>query len=121
MKTNTKLYFAASFVLFLIIIGAFFYHFSEGWSYLDSVYFSTTTITTVGFGDLHPNSVLSKMFTIVYVIIGVGSALYTFTLIAEYYVETHHESFSNSSLRKRIVKRRKQILERKKQLIGKNR
>jgi hypothetical protein len=55
--------------------GTVFYHFVEGWSWLDSFYFTMVTVTTVGYGDFHPTTPLSKIFTIVLLVVGVSSIL----------------------------------------------
>ena len=57
---------------FILIGGMFFYHGAEHWSLLDSLYFSVTTLTTVGLGDLTPHTAIGKIFTIVYIFIGIG-------------------------------------------------
>lgn len=58
----------------LIIIGAggLFYHNVEGWSWLDSYYFTIITLTTVGYGDFAPQTDLGKLFTMLYVVLGLG-------------------------------------------------
>jgi len=48
------------------------YHSIEGWSWVDSFYFSTVAVTTVGFGDLAPSTDASKLFTCFYVLSGIG-------------------------------------------------
>ncbi len=58
--------------VFTISLGTVFYHFMEGWSWVDSLYFSVMTLTTVGYGDLSPSSDISKLFTIFYVLTGIG-------------------------------------------------
>lgn len=52
--------------------GTFFYRFVEGWTWIDSLYFSIITLTTVGYGDLSPTTPISKLFTCFYIISGVG-------------------------------------------------
>ncbi len=56
----------------LLVSGTIFYSTVEGWGILDSLYFSVITLATVGFGDLHPTTPLSKVFTMVYIVLGVG-------------------------------------------------
>lgn len=59
----------------ILIVGTFAYHELEGWSYLDAFYFSFITLTTIGFGDFAPQTDGGKIFTIIYIIIGVGIIL----------------------------------------------
>ena len=56
----------------LLVSGTIFYSTVEGWGILDSLYFSVITLATVGYGDLHPTTPLSKVFTMVYIVLGVG-------------------------------------------------
>ncbi len=56
----------------LLLTGTVFYRFQEGWSVLDAAFFSLITLTTVGYGDLVPTTALSKIFTMVYVVLGIG-------------------------------------------------
>ena len=56
-------------------IGSIIYHYLEGWSWIDSIYFSVITLTTVGYGDFSPTTDAGKVFTIFYIIIGIGIIL----------------------------------------------
>lgn len=60
---------------FIVVIGTVVYHFVEHWTWLDSLYFSVITLTTIGFGDFAPQTDIGKAFTIVYIVIGVGLIL----------------------------------------------
>jgi voltage-gated potassium channel len=51
-----------------LLFGTFVYHWLEGWSYLDALYFCVISSATIGYGDLTPTTDLAKMFTIVYVV-----------------------------------------------------
>jgi voltage-gated potassium channel len=58
--------------LFVLMGGSIAYHYLEGWSWVDAIYFSVVTLTTVGFGDFAPQTDGGKIFTIFYIIIGIG-------------------------------------------------
>jgi hypothetical protein len=59
-------------VVLLLLSGTVFYSIVEGWSPLDAFYFSVTTLTTVGFGDLAPQTALGKLCTVLYLFVGLG-------------------------------------------------
>lgn len=59
-------------VAFVLACGTVFYWRAEGWSLVDSLYFCVITMATIGYGDLAPTSPLSKLFTVGFVILGVG-------------------------------------------------
>lgn len=56
----------------LVAVGTITYRLLEDWSWVDSLYFSVVAITTVGFGDLTPSSDASKLFTVAYILTGIG-------------------------------------------------
>ena len=58
-----------------------------GFPLLDAVYQTITTIATVGFREVHPLSTAGKVFTMVLILVGVGTALYTFSVLIEAFVE----------------------------------
>lgn len=55
--------------------GTVFYRIVEGWSWVDSFYFTVVTLTTVGYGDLAPTGAVSKLFTAFLILTGVGAIL----------------------------------------------
>jgi voltage-gated potassium channel len=63
---------ALSLAATLIAIATLFYWTVERWSLLDSFYFSVVTIATVGYGDLVPETAIGKIFTIGYILCGIG-------------------------------------------------
>ena len=70
-------------LLAIIILGSWFYMRVEHWTFLDAIYFSVTTLTTVGFGDLAPHTPAGKIFTIFYILIGIGMISGFVVLLAE--------------------------------------
>ena len=67
----------------IILLGSWFYARVEHWTLLDSIYFSVTTLATVGYGDLSPHTAIGKIFTIFYIIIGIGMLSGFIILLAE--------------------------------------
>ena len=71
------------FALGMVFWAAAVYHFVEGWTWLDSIYFSVVTISTVGYGDFSPETVAGKIFTVFYVVIGLGIFVTAVTTVAK--------------------------------------
>lgn len=69
-------------VVSLLIGGTAFYCLVEGWSVVDSLYFCAMSLATVGFGDLVPETDVAKLFTVVYVLSGIGILVAFFTALA---------------------------------------
>jgi voltage-gated potassium channel Kch len=70
-------------VLGIIALGTWFYWRVEGWRALDSLYFTITTLTTVGYGDFAPQTDAGKIFTIFYILVGIGLLSGFVILLAE--------------------------------------
>jgi hypothetical protein len=66
----------------LVIGGTVFYWIWENLTGLDALYLSVMTLTTVGYGDVRPETVAGKIFTMIYVVMGVGILLAFLTTIA---------------------------------------
>ncbi|MDD3003010.1 MAG: potassium channel family protein [Candidatus Shapirobacteria bacterium] len=62
-------------VIIILLSGTIFYNQIEKWNLLDSLFFSVTTLTTVGYGNLYPHTAIGKIFTIIYIFIGLGILL----------------------------------------------
>jgi hypothetical protein len=67
----------------IVTFSALVYMLLEGWSFLDAVYFCVVSMSTVGYGDFSPHTALGKIFTIFYLLIGIGIFVLTVTAIAE--------------------------------------
>ena len=67
----------------VVAIGVAGYMGIERWSFLDSLYMTLTTLTTVGFGEVHPMDPSGRIFTIVLLVMGVGLIAVLLALLAQ--------------------------------------
>lgn len=75
----------------ILLLGTFSYHHLEGWDYIDSLYFSVITLTTVGYGDFSPQTQGGKVFTIFYIFIGLGMILSFLHTVFEHFNNERQE------------------------------
>jgi voltage-gated potassium channel len=59
----------------------------EGWNAFDAFYMTITTVTTVGYGEIHPLSHLGRLFNSGIIIVGVATVLYSFSFLMARLVE----------------------------------
>ncbi len=71
----------------VLTLGTVVYHYLEEWTWLDSFYFSIITLTTIGYGDFSPQTDEGKLFTIFYIIIGVGIILSFINTVYNHYLK----------------------------------
>jgi voltage-gated potassium channel len=87
----------------LVLTGTIFYWRFEDWSIIQALYFSVVTLTTVGYGDLHPTSDGTQIFTVIYILTGLGVLVALLASVAEQYIAQKAES---TSVRDRLKARR---------------
>jgi voltage-gated potassium channel len=95
---------ALAMVLGVILAGTIGY-IALGFGVLDALYQTVTTITTVGFREVHPLDSTGKVFTIVLILAGVGTALYAFSVVLEMLVEGHLRRHFERRRMERIIAR----------------
>ena len=84
----------------LIGFGTWAFHILEDWTWASSFYFSVTTLTTVGYGDLTPSSDETRIFTSFFILIGVGVVIAALTAIGAKYLNSQEKQLSDSITRK---------------------
>ena len=92
-RAFTRIAYSMMVIVLMITVGAFVFHALEGLSWVDSFYFATVTLTTVGYGDITPRHDVTKIFIIFYALIGVATVLFLLTNIARFYIERRERSF----------------------------
>ncbi|KAG0237803.1 hypothetical protein BGW42_008424 [Actinomortierella wolfii] len=69
--------------LFFWVIGATIYTFIEDWDYMTSFYFVFVAFSTIGYGDVVPQTVAGRSFFLVYCIVGVVTVTSLASVISE--------------------------------------
>lgn len=87
-RLPSRIKYAVTVAILMIFIGTIFYHYTEHFGWVDSFYFSTIILTTVGLGDFAPVTVLGKLFTSIYALLGISVVLYAVTAFGTYTVES---------------------------------
>ncbi len=83
----TPALYAFLFILGSLIIGSIGFMMLENYSFLEGIYMSMITFSTVGFREVHPLSENGKIFVIFYIILNLGLFAYTASVISSYLFE----------------------------------
>jgi voltage-gated potassium channel len=79
-------------VFSLLLGGTVFYVLWEGWTVVDALYFCAMSLATVGYGDVVPETDVGKLFTVVYVLGGIGTLVVFFTSVTSKVLALQAES-----------------------------
>lgn len=111
MKTWRRLLFLIAALLAVLAAGVVGYMVIEGWSFLDAIYMTVTTLTTVGYREVHELSDTGRVFTIGLIVIGVGVMLYGLTTMFQYFIEVQWMNlFGSRRMKERISKLKDHIV-----------
>lgn len=81
---NIRIRFCALLLLSVMAYGTVGYRFLEGWSWLDSLYMTVITISTVGFTEVRPLDAAGRLHTILLIVFGVGTVATTLSVLFEH-------------------------------------
>lgn len=84
----------------LIGFGTWAFRLLEDWTWAQSFYFTVATLTTVGYGDLHPTTDPSRIFAAVFILMGVGVVFAALTSIGSRYLATQEHQLSDNITRR---------------------
>lgn len=96
---------AAGSLVAIIVIGTLGFMSIEGWRPLDAVWMVVITLTTIGFGEVHPLSDSGRIFTIALILAGLSIGTYAMTALTQMVVEGHLARFIRMQRRIRKMER----------------
>ena len=76
----------------VVLLGICWYHFIEGWPWLDALYMSVITLATVGFAEVNPLGARGRIFTIVLILLGVVVIAYILNSFTEALIQGHFQA-----------------------------
>lgn len=100
LKIRTSIISALFSIFSLIGLGTWVFHTIEAWTWAESFYFSVATLTTVGYGDIHPTTDGSRILVAFYILIGVGIVIAALTRIGSRYLVTQEHRISDNIARR---------------------
>src|SRR5207302_6307404 len=77
----------------VIVVGTAGYHFIEGWPWFDGFYMVVTTLTTIGYQEVHPLSHAGRIFNVFIILSGVALVLVGIGAITQALLEFELQSF----------------------------
>lgn len=100
---RSKIYTAVMMLVFLLGIGVLGYRFISGFEWLDALYMTVITITTVGFAEVNPLDAQSKVFTIFLILASVVIVGYALSIITEFILNRNNiEDIKQRKMQKKI-------------------
>ena len=100
---RSKIYTAITLLLILLVIGVFGFRFMSNYTWIDALYMTVITITTVGFGEVQPLDDTSKIFTIFLILNSVVIVGYALTIITEFILSRNNiEELKQKKMQKKI-------------------
>ncbi len=78
----------------IILSGTIFFRIIEGWSWIDSYFFTVVTLSTVGYGDLVPATPLGKIATTVLIFAGLGVFAYAIQMFGTLAVQRRQKQLA---------------------------
>lgn len=84
------------FLLVLVVaVGVSGYMLIEHWHFLDALFMTIITLTTIGYGETNPLSDTGRIFTIFLIAFGIGTITYTVSSITSFFLKGQFTSFLN--------------------------
>jgi voltage-gated potassium channel len=107
VSPKKQLLISAALIVFVIASGATGYRLIEGWGWLDALYMTVITITTIGFREVHDLSGEGRSFTMLLILFSLGVVFYSLNNAARLLIEGElKDVFGRKRVQKTIEKLR---------------
>ena len=111
MSTRQRLQTIIYVLIIIVCAGVIGYTTIEGWSFLDALYMTIITLSTVGFQEVKELSEAGMIFSMVLIVFGVGAMYYTLITVVQYILEGNLASiWGRRRMKDKIAKLRKHVI-----------
>jgi voltage-gated potassium channel len=111
LNSRARIFAAVGWLALLTAAGTIGFAWIEELPWFDALYFTVVTFSTVGFGDVAPQTRAGQIFTTGLIIMGVGTALYLVSVIAEDVLEGRLRNvIQRRSMMRKISKHRGHVI-----------
>lgn len=105
MVFKSKLYISVTLLIIVVTIGVTGFMFISNESFIDSLYMTVITMSTVGYGTLHDLNAIEKVFTIFLIILSIVFYAYSVTTLTEYLLnENFYQHLKHKKVQQKIKK-----------------
>jgi voltage-gated potassium channel len=99
-----RLLFIAALLTVAVLIGTLGFTLVEGWSFFDSFYMTLITLTTVGYGEVHPLGHAGRIFASFLMLIGVTTVFVSIAVLGETLLRLEMTDYFGRKRRERVLK-----------------
>ncbi len=108
---RSKIYTAVLLLCILLMVGVVGFKIISGYSWIDALYMTVITITTVGFAEVNPLDDASKIFTVFLILTSIVIVGYALTIITEYILSKNNvEELKHKRMQKKIDSMKNHII-----------
>ncbi|MCB0357109.1 MAG: potassium channel protein [Bdellovibrionales bacterium] len=110
MEFRKSSFFIVSMLIVILFFGVWGYSLIEGWGFNDSLYMTLITLTTTGFQEVHPMSPQGRFFTMILLILGMGTVAYSVTHLMQDLMSINFNERRRRKMQKKIAQLEKHII-----------
>src|SRR5579872_1445596 len=105
MTTRHRIQLGLILLASVVLLGTSGFHVIEGWPWFDSFYMTLTTMTTIGYGEIHPLSHTGRIFNSVFIVISVIAVGFTIAAVSQALLEFEFgKAFGRRKMERELAK-----------------